>query len=138
MDHKFKDFICIFALIMKRISLIAILAATMFAGCSRLDGEYTLHILSTNDVHGAWFDTPYVDGAVRPSLMAVNTYVDSIRKAASRDNVLLIDAGDCLQEGRFSGAVTANQADDLALIYFQADSLQGMDRAVISMQILNL
>ena len=82
---------------MKRISLIAILAATMFAGCSRLDGEYTLHILSTNDVHGAWFDTPYVDGAVRPSLMAVNTYVDSIRKAAGRDNVLLIDAGDCLQ-----------------------------------------
>ena len=69
----------------------------MFAGCSRLDGEYTLHILSTNDVHGAWFDTPYVDGAVRPSLMAVNTYVDSIRKAAGRDNVLLIDAGDCLQ-----------------------------------------
>ena len=97
MDHKFKDFIRIFALIMKRISLIAILAATMFAGCSRLDGKYTLHILSTNDVHGAWFDTPYVDGAVRPSLMAVNTYVDSIRKAAGRDNVLLIDAGDCLQ-----------------------------------------
>lgn len=67
MDHKFKDFIRIFTLIMKRISLIAILAATMFAGCSRLDGEYTLHILSTNDVHGAWFDTPYVDGAERIS-----------------------------------------------------------------------
>ena len=48
------------------------------------------------------------------------------------------DANDRIHKRCFSGAVTADEADDLALIYFQADSLQGMDRAVISMQILNL
>ena len=61
------------------------------------DGEYTLTILSTNDVHGAWFDSSYVDGRTKPSLLAVKYYVDSVRTANGAENVLLIDAGDCLQ-----------------------------------------
>ena len=60
-------------------------------------GERRLHVLSTNDVHGAWFDSTYVGDRVRPSLMAVNYYVDSLRKAVGRRNVVLLDAGDCLQ-----------------------------------------
>lgn len=67
--------------------------------CSRSlkDGEYTLTILSTNDVHGTWFDSTYVDGKTRKSLFAMNYYIDSVRRADGFDNVLLIDAGDCLQ-----------------------------------------
>ena len=61
------------------------------------DGEYTLTVLSTNDVHGTWFDSTYVDNRTRPSLMAVKHYVDSVRTADGAENVLLIDAGDCLQ-----------------------------------------
>ena len=61
------------------------------------DGDYTLTILSTNDVHGAWFDSSYVDGRTKPSLLAVKYYVDSVRTANGAENVLLIDAGDCLQ-----------------------------------------
>ena len=57
----------------------------------------TLTLLTTDDVHGAWFDSTYVGNNTRPSLMAVNWYVDSIRKADGVKNVLLIDAGDCLQ-----------------------------------------
>ncbi len=61
------------------------------------DGVRTLHVLTTNDVHGAWFDSSYTGGPLRPSLMAVKTVVDSVRAAEGRRNVLLLDAGDCLQ-----------------------------------------
>ena len=61
------------------------------------DGEYTLTVLSTNDVHSTWFDSTYVGGQVRKSLFAMNTYIDSVRKADGAENVLLVDAGDCLQ-----------------------------------------
>lgn len=56
-----------------------------------------LTILTTNDQHGAWFDSVYVGEGTRPSILAVNYYVDSIRKADGGKNVLLLDAGDCLQ-----------------------------------------
>lgn len=61
------------------------------------DGEYSLTVLSTNDVHGHWFDSSYVDGKIRRSLFAMNYYIDSVRTADGFGNVLLIDAGDCLQ-----------------------------------------
>ncbi len=60
--------------------------------------ERNLHIVTTGDVHGSWFDRPYVDGgAAKTSLMSVKHYVDSLRSAVGPDNVLLLDAGDCLQ-----------------------------------------
>ena len=73
--------------------------ALLALSCGRgpKDGEYTLTVLSTNDVHGTWFDSTYVDSRTRPSLLAVNHYVDSVRTADGAGNVLLIDAGDCLQ-----------------------------------------
>ena len=73
--------------------------ALLALSCGRgpKDGEYTLTVLSTNDVHGTWFDSTYVDSRTRPSLLAVNHYVDSVRTADGAENVLLIDAGDCLQ-----------------------------------------
>ncbi len=65
------------------------------------DGEYSLTILSTNDVHGTWFDSSYVNAGlgkrVKNSLMAINTYVDSVRLSDGKDNVVLIEVGDCLQ-----------------------------------------
>lgn len=78
--------------------IIPALCLTLFS-CARgpKDGDYTLTVLSTNDVHGSWFDSTYVGGRIKNSLFAVNTYVDSVRKADGKDNVLLIDAGDCLQ-----------------------------------------
>ena len=70
-------------------------AALFAAACQPRTG--TLHVITTNDVHGAWFDSTYVGGKQVPSLFAVNYYADSIRAAAGKGNVLLIDAGDCLQ-----------------------------------------
>ena len=77
------------------------LAACAFLAlsCGRTlkDGDYTLTVLSTNDVHGTWFDSTYVDARTRPALTAVKYYVDSVRTANGAENVLLLDAGDCLQ-----------------------------------------
>jgi len=76
----------------------AVLAlAAVSCGQTRKDGEYTLTVLSTNDVHGSWFDSTYVGGRQKRSLMAVKTYIDSVRRADGAGNVLLLDAGDCLQ-----------------------------------------
>ncbi len=81
-----------------RLLSLSVLSVLLFSCRQPLtDGEHTLVILTTNDVHGQWFDSSYVDSRVRKSLFAVNYYVDSIRKAQGPENVLLLDAGDCLQ-----------------------------------------
>ena len=79
--------------------LAAFLTLFLAGACQRglADGEYTLTVLSTNDVHGSWFDESYTGGPQRKSLLALNYYVDSVRTADGAGNVLLIDAGDCLQ-----------------------------------------
>lgn len=66
--------------------------------CYPRNGSHELHILATGDVHGAWFDTPYISGgSARPSLMSLKPVLDSIRRVYGPANVLLVDAGDCLQ-----------------------------------------
>ena len=79
-----------------KIFIAAILAAaTFFSSEAR---ERKIHIVTTGDQHGAWFSEPYVEGqASKTSMMSVMYYVDSLRKAVGKDNVLLLDAGDCLQ-----------------------------------------
>ena len=56
-----------------------------------------LHIVTTGDVHGCYFNRAYVGEKTNTSLMSVKHYVDSLRDAAGEQNVLLLDAGDCLQ-----------------------------------------
>ncbi len=83
---------------MKRF-LLSILAAAALLGscCGPKDGEYTFRILTTNDVHGRYFDSLYVTDRTSNALTNVSWYADSIRVADGRENVILIDAGDCLQ-----------------------------------------
>ena len=84
---------------MKTGHILLIGAALLSFACTRSlkDGEYTLTVLSTNDVHGTWFDSTYIGTGAKKSLMAVNTYVDSVRTADGAGNVILVDVGDCLQ-----------------------------------------
>lgn len=65
--------------------------------CGPKDGQYEFHLLTTNDVHGRYFDSLYVEPEVRPSLIAVSSHVDSLRNIHGAENVILVDAGDCLQ-----------------------------------------
>lgn len=84
----------------KRIALTATIAAVAAAmiGCTApKDGEYSFKVLTTNDIHGTYFDSTYVGNGVKRSLYAVKYVVDSVRRAAGKENVILIDAGDILQ-----------------------------------------
>ena len=81
---------------MKRI-LGLLLGVVSIISCGPNDGEYTLHLLTTNDVHGHYFDSLYVQPQVRGSLMSVSAHVDSLRGVWGRENVILVDAGDYLQ-----------------------------------------
>ena len=75
-----------------------ILAAVALASCcGPKDGEYTFRILTTNDVHGRYFDSLYVTEGTTNALTNVAWYVDSLRKTEGAENVILLDDGDCLQ-----------------------------------------
>ena len=51
---------------MKRLLSLLILAVSC---CGPKDGEYVFRVLTTNDVHGRYFDSLYVEDGVRNSLM---------------------------------------------------------------------
>ncbi len=81
-----------------RIFVLSVACLVLFSCGHKLkDGEYTLTVLSTNDVHATWFDSTYIGTGVKRSLFAMNYYIDSVRTADGFNNVLLVDAGDCLQ-----------------------------------------
>ena len=85
---------------MKRFSLLLCTAVCFVVlGCSKrpADGEYTFHLLTTNDIHGTWFPHTYTDGNVRKSLASVSYIVEQFRDSCGKENVILVDAGDCLQ-----------------------------------------
>ncbi len=78
-------------------TFIALLALVCLASCGPKAGSYQLHLFTTNDVHGSYFDSTYVNNRTRNSLFAVAHYVDSVRTAIGAENVIFVDAGDCLQ-----------------------------------------
>ena len=82
---------------MKRIIMIFIAAVALASCCGPKDGEYTFRLLTTNDVHGRYFDSLYVTDATDNALTNIAWYVDSLRQAEGAENVILLDDGDCLQ-----------------------------------------
>ena len=60
------------------------------------DGEYKVTVCSTTDVHGAYFDSSYVDDiAVKTSLANVSSYLKELRGGGVQP--VLVDVGDNLQ-----------------------------------------
>lgn len=120
---------------MKRaFSFVAIAAAFGFlmTGCHSgpRDGDYVIQLLTTNDVHGTYFDSTYVGDGVRPSLCAVKTVVDSVRAVAGADNVVFVDAGDILQGD--NAAYYFNYVDTLSPhIYPRIASYMGYDAVTV-------
>ena len=83
---------------MKKIIYSIVATAAMLASCcGPKDGEYTFRVLTTNDIHGRYYDSLYVTDKTNNALTNVSWYADSIRVAEGAENVILIDAGDCLQ-----------------------------------------
>ena len=94
------------------------------------DGDYVIQLLTTNDVHGTYFDSTYVGDGVRPSLCAVKTVVDSVRAVAGADNVVFVDAGDILQGD--NAAYYFNYVDTLSPhIYPRIASYMGYDAVTV-------
>ena len=98
--------------------------------CGPKDGEYTFRLLTTNDVHGRYFDSLYVEDGTTSSLTNVAWYVDSIRVAEGVDNVILLDAGDCLQGD--NAAYYYNYVDTLSKhLYARMVEYIGYDAVVV-------
>lgn len=110
---------------MKRLLLLLLVAAA----CAPKDGEYVFRFLSTNDVHGRYFDSLYVDNGVRNSLICASWYVDSVRTAVGKENVILLDVGDFLQGD--NAAYYYNYVDTLSPhLYARMAEYMGYDAIV--------
>lgn len=118
-------------LIMRRL-YVAILAAAALAAscCGPKDGEYTFRILTTNDVHGRYFDSLYVSDGTSNALTNIAWYADSVRVAEGAENVILLDAGDCLQGD--NAAYYFNYVDTLSKhLYARMVEYIGYDAVVL-------
>ena len=105
-------------------------AAAMLSCCGPKDGEYTFRILTTNDVHGRYFDSLYVDDRVDNALTNIAWYADSVRTADGEENVILLDVGDCLQGD--NAAYYFNYVDTLSKhLYARMIEYIGYDAAVV-------
>ncbi|MCQ2184594.1 MAG: 5'-nucleotidase C-terminal domain-containing protein [Bacteroidales bacterium] len=62
-----------------------------------VDGEYTIHLFTTGDIHGCYFDSTYVGGNTRHSLFCAAAAVGRARQQYGEENVILLDGGDALQ-----------------------------------------
>ena len=116
---------------MKKIfAYILLLPLLLLASCAPKDGEYTFYLCTTNDVHGRYFDSLYVDNAVSGSLLAVSRTVDSLRQAEGSRNLLLIDVGDCVQGDNAS--YYYNYVDTLSPhLYARMANRMGYDAVVV-------
>jgi len=87
---------------MKRYSFyIIIILFVSLTGCTgeRIkDGNFSIEIYATNDLHGRIFDSLYTDTTTHPfSLSSVSTYIKGARERAGEGTVVLLDIGDHLQ-----------------------------------------
>lgn len=96
---------------------------------SLADGEYRVTVCSTTDVHGAYFDSSYVDNvAVKTSLAQVSSYLKELRESGVQP--VLIDAGDHLQGD--NAAYYFNYVETtLAHVYPRIAAYLGYDAVVV-------
>ena len=93
------------------------------------DGEHAVTICATTDVHGAFFDSAYVDNlANKTSLANVASYLKELRESGV--NPVLIDVGDNLQ-GDNAAYYSNYVATDVAHIYPRIVDFLGYDAIVV-------
>jgi 2',3'-cyclic-nucleotide 2'-phosphodiesterase/3'-nucleotidase len=81
-----------------RIITFLLIALSVMAGvgCSSDNGEVTIKVVSTSDIHGRIFDKDCLTGEEREGSMAkFSTFLGRVRK--ENKNVIYLDAGDMLQ-----------------------------------------
>ena len=96
---------------------------------SLADGTYAVTVCTTTDVHGAYFDSSYVDNqAAKTSLANVASYLKKLR--VSGVDPVLIDVGDNLQ-GDNAAYYFNYVATDEAHIYPRIAAYLGYDAVVV-------
>ena len=96
---------------------------------SLADGEYRVTVCSTTDVHGAYFDSAYVDNlAAKTSLANVSSYLKEIRGEGVQP--VLIDVGDNLQ-GDNAAYYFNYVATDVPHVYPRIAAYLGYDAIVV-------
>jgi 2',3'-cyclic-nucleotide 2'-phosphodiesterase/3'-nucleotidase len=96
---------------------------------SLADGEYRVTVCSTTDVHGAYFDSAYVDNLVaKTSLANVSSYLKEIRGEGVQP--VLIDVGDNLQ-GDNAAYYFNYVATDVPHVYPRIAAYLGYDAIVV-------
>lgn len=93
------------------------------------DGEYKVTVCSTTDVHGAYFDSSYVDNlAAKTSLANVASYLKELRAGGVQP--VLVDAGDNLQ-GDNAAYYFNYVATDVPHVYPRIAAYLGYDAIVV-------
>ena len=87
-----------FTVFFQQVVFLCAIVLTILTSCSKKDGEYYVDIYATNDLHGRFFDSLYVDNQAHEySLAHVSECMRLAREKVGKDNVVLIDLGDALQ-----------------------------------------
>ena len=93
------------------------------------DGEYKVTVCSTTDVHGAYFDSAYVDNlAAKTSLAHVSSYLKELRAGGVQP--VLVDVGDNLQ-GDNAAYYFNYVATDVPHVYPRIATYLGYDAVVV-------
>ena len=96
---------------------------------SLADGEYKVTVCSTTDVHGAFFDSSYVDNlAARTSLANVSSFLKEMRAGGVQP--VLVDVGDNLQ-GDNAAYYFNYVATDVPHVYPSIAAYLGYDAIVV-------
>ena len=96
---------------------------------SLADGEYRVTVCSTTDVHGAYFDSAYVDNqAAKTSLANVSAYLKELRGSGVQP--VLIDVGDNLQ-GDNAAYYFNYVATDVPHVYPRIATYLGYDAIIV-------
>jgi len=117
---------------MKLSRILLVVMAFVFVSCNSNEiKKHTVHVISTGDVHGAWFDVDYSNPEkIYPSLLAISEKVNDLRDSVGAENVLLIDAGDCLQ-GNVAPYFYNYKNADKAHLFPQLENYIGYDAVVV-------
>lgn len=115
---------------MRLLALPAILLLTLSHEQVFSQNHTQLHVITTGDVHGSFFNKSFVDeGRSVNSLMSAKVIIDSLRTVAGEDNSLLLDAGDILQ-GSDASYYFNFVADSVPHIYPRIAKYMGYDAVV--------
>ena len=109
---------------------------------ARLDGGIGLRVRAHLQIllHGHLLEDVASLGDLRQTVLDDLVRRNALEVMALKEDAAHLgvqQAGDCVQNGGFARAVRADERDDLALVDLKGNALDGVDAAVVHMDIIN-